>query len=373
MIDEGLESLDGRIVALQSQAEEYETKVVKRDTDGAAKVAAVKELLDAIAEKKGLLKTIISQHETEKLKQSDEIAELTQAYYRVEGAHARIDVTTEQMQIRMDEEYQMNYSACHLYLQEQGIEKIAPENLEESTRQVSAFKRKISALGPVNLDAIEQSKSAKERYDEYMTQVNDLQKAKTDLEKVIKDLNSEMVTKFRESFEQINKNFGHVFKELFGGGHARLELVPIGGDENTPGKIDWLESGIDIIAEPPGKKLANLTLLSGGEKALTAIAILFAILKLRPMPFCILDEIEAALDEANVSRFANYLLKFSAQTQFIVITHRKGTMELANNMYGVTMEERGISKLVSVKLESWDEAAAPANIAYDETGEVIHA
>jgi chromosome segregation protein len=166
--------------------------------------------------------------------------------------------------------------------------------------------------------------------------------AKTDLEIVIADLGVQMEKDFRMAFTQINTNFGFVFRELFGGGTAKLVLVD--GD-------DYLNCGIDIIAEPPGKKLQNLTLLSGGEKALTAIAILFAILKLRPMPFCLLDEIEAALDDANVVRFATYLNNFKHETQFIVITHRKPTMEFADALYGVTMEEKGISKIVSVKLQ----------------------
>ena len=152
-----------------------------------------------------------------------------------------------------------------------------------------------------------------------------------------------MLTRFQTSFDTINMNFNRVFKELFGGGNATLELVPSeSGNE--------LEAGVDIKVEPPGKKLQSITLLSGGEKSLTAIAILFAILKLRPMPFVLLDEIEAALDDANVGRFAKYLQKFSAETQFIVITHRKPTMELADNLYGVTMPEKGVSKVVSVKL-----------------------
>ena len=150
-----------------------------------------------------------------------------------------------------------------------------------------------------------------------------------------------MRTRFTEEFNKINENFKITFRELFGGGNAKLELI---GSENV------LEAGVDILAEPPGKKLSSNSLLSGGEKALTAIAILFAILKLRPMPFCLLDEIEAALDEANVYRFAQYLRKFSSDTQFIVITHKKPTMELADSLYGVTMEEKGVSKVVSVKL-----------------------
>ena len=144
-------------------------------------------------------------------------------------------------------------------------------------------------------------------------------------------------------FNKIKTNFQKIFKELFGGGNAMLEI-------DYTGVEDRLEAGIEIIAQPPGKKLQKLSLLSGGEKALTAIAILFSILKLRPMPFCVLDEIEAALDEANVDRFARYLQKFSEETQFIVITHRKPTMEMADALFGVTMQEKGVSKMVSVKM-----------------------
>ncbi len=158
----------------------------------------------------------------------------------------------------------------------------------------------------------------------------------------MRDLSQQMEKNFKTAFEQINKNFGVVFQELFGGGNAKLVLTDA---EN------FLECGIEIIAEPPGKKLSsNLSLLSGGEKALTAIAILFAILKYKSMPFCLLDEIEAALDDANVTRFASYLHHFSGETQFIVITHRKPTMGLADRLYGITMEEKGVSKIVSVKL-----------------------
>ena len=180
-----------------------------------------------------------------------------------------------------------------------------------------------------------------ERYDGLKLQTDDLTKAEENLTKVIEELSTEMMSRFETEFNKINENFKVTFRELFGGGNARLELT----DPNN-----LLESGVDIVAEPPGKKLQNITLLSGGEKALTAIAILFAILKLKPMPFCLLNEIESALDEANVYRFAQYLRKFSSDTQFIVITHKKPTMELADSLYGVTMEEKGVSKVVSVKL-----------------------
>ena len=176
-----------------------------------------------------------------------------------------------------------------------------------------------------------------------ITQKEDLEKAEADLKEAIDKIKAEMLTQFDAGFTKINENFQKIFKELFGGGRAMLEL-------DYSNSEDRLEAGVEIIAEPPGKRLQKLSLLSGGEKALTAIAILFSILKLRPMPFCVLDEIEAALDEANVDRFARYLQKFSEETQFIVITHRKPTMEMADALFGVTMQEKGVSKMVSVKL-----------------------
>ncbi|MBQ8425648.1 MAG: chromosome segregation protein SMC, partial [Clostridia bacterium] len=203
------------------------------------------------------------------------------------------------------------------------------------------IKKKIQKLGNVNLAAIEDIKTISERYDDLAQQRDDLVKAQDDLNVIIADLTNTMQEKFFECFTNIRMNFQRIFKELFGGGKADITL------ENEK---DALECGIEIIAEPPGKKLQSITLLSGGEKALTAVAILFSILKLRPMPFCVLDEIEAALDDANVERYAKYLHRYSGDTQFIVITHRKPTMELADALYGVTMEEKGVSKVVSVKL-----------------------
>jgi len=169
----------------------------------------------------------------------------------------------------------------------------------------------------------------------------DLENTMSKLRKIITDMTAIMKEQFEEKFKEINKNFGEVFAELFGGGKAEVKLE----DEQN-----ILECGIDITAQPPGKKLQNMLLLSGGEKALTAIALLFAILRINPAPFCVLDEIEAALDDVNVYRYAEYLKKFAQNTQFLVITHRKGTMEAADSVYGVTMEESGISKLLSMKL-----------------------
>ena len=227
--------------------------------------------------------------------------------------------------------------------------KIEVENLtnqksfdvKQGLQDINKLRREINGLGNVNVNAIEDSKLLEERHGNLYVQAQDLIKAEEDLKQIIKDLSDEMTARFDEAFNQINSNFGVVFKELFGGGSAKLQLVQ---------SEDMLEAGVDIVAEPPGKKLSNITLLSGGEKSLTAIAILFAILRLRPMPFCLLDEIEAALDEANVARFAKYLQRYSEETQFIVITHKKPTMEHADALFGVTMEEKGVSKVVSVKL-----------------------
>lgn len=182
----------------------------------------------------------------------------------------------------------------------------------------------------------------KERYDFMCEQRVDLENTMSKLRKIISDMTVTMKEQFKKKFEMINKNFSEVFKELFGGGNATLKLE----DEDN-----ILECGIEITVQPPGKKLQNMMLLSGGEKAFTAIALLFAILKINPAPFCVLDEIEAALDDVNVYRYAEYLKKFSKDTQFLVITHRKGTMESADTVYGVTMEESGISKLLSMKLK----------------------
>jgi len=302
------------------------------------------ELATFDTRKEDLRKYIVKAEEDKNVAIED-ARQLHELYYKTQSKLERIDEDIERMQIEIQDNYGLNYSMCYQF-------KVEDFDFDTAIGQITEVKRSIAKLGHVNLDAIEQSKDASGRYEEYTTQVNDLETAKSDLEKVISDLSVEMEGKFRHTFNEINKNFQTVFKELFGGGRAHLELT-------DPANI--LDSGIEIIAEPAGKKITNTNLLSGGEKALTAIAILFAILKLQPMPFCLLDEIEAALDEVNVSRFASYLKTLTTttedgeapSTQFIVITHRKPTMELADHLYGVTMEEKGISKLVSVKLEAY--------------------
>lgn len=216
------------------------------------------------------------------------------------------------------------------------------DNIETSQKQLNEFKNKIRALGSINIDSIEEYKETSERYNLMTEQRIDLEYSMTQIYSAINEMTEKMKKQFKEKFEIINKNFSETFKELFGGGSAEIVLE----DEKNV-----LESGIDIKVQPKGKKIQNMMLLSGGERALTAIAILFAILKMNPAPFCILDEIEAALDDVNVFRFADYLKKLNKLTQFLVITHRKGTMEAASTVYGVTMEENGVSKLLSIKLK----------------------
>ena len=267
---------------------------------------------------------------------ANDLAKLNNKIYQEETKLQKVDIDIENMQERIYEEYEMTYNDCLPF-------KDQDENydIKENLIKISRIKGQITSLGYVNVNAIEEYKTEGARYEEMNTQVEDLRKAEEDAVKIIKDLSAEMLDKFNAEFVKIQENFTKVFKELFGGGNARLELLP---------SEDPLTAGVEIIAQPPGKVLQNITLMSGGEKTMTAIAILFAILKLKPMPFCFLDEIEAALDDANIDRYAKYLKRFSDDTQFIVITHRKPTMEVVDALYGVTMEEKGVSKIVSVKL-----------------------
>jgi chromosome segregation protein len=213
--------------------------------------------------------------------------------------------------------------------------------LTQAQKKITELRNSIKDLGPVNVASIEEYVKSKERYEFMNAQRNDMEQAREKLLRVVQEMTVIMKKQFLEQFKLINENFNIVFKELFSGGRASLLLAD---QENV------LESGIEIEVQPPGKKLQNMMLLSGGERAFTAIALLFSILRLKPSPFCILDEIEAALDDANVYRFADYLRRYSDQTQFIMVTHRKGTMEGSDMLYGVTMQEHGISRIVSMKM-----------------------
>ncbi|ASS91588.1 chromosome segregation protein SMC [Aeribacillus pallidus] len=247
----------------------------------------------------------------------------------------RLDVELDQLLNYLQNEYKLTFEAAKARFPLQ-MEK------EEAKKKVKLIKLALEELGTVNLGAIDEYERVRERHEFLTEQRDDLLNAKETLFKVIAEMDEEMKKQFSQMFAKIRSQFDTVFKELFGGGKADLILT---------NPDDLLNTGVDIIAQPPGKKLQYLSLLSGGERALTAIALLFSILKVRPVPFCVLDEVEAALDEANVQRFSKFLKRFSENTQFIVITHRKGTMEEADALYGVTMQESGVSKVVSVRLE----------------------
>ncbi len=318
-------------------------KQLKRDEE---KVALTEEEQAAVASIRGS----ISRVESEKRETAAEQAALGERKrallarrqilgdqkHESEVEISKAEVSLENMKQRIDEAYGLTYETAQALRDE-------TYDLSQSATNINSLRHKIASLGPVNQNAEEDYENLLARYTEMQTQREDLEKGISDLTTVLTDLRDAMQKQFDAGFSEINHNFTQIFKELFGGGKAEMQL-------DYTDCTDPLEAGVEIIACPPGKKLTKISLLSGGERAFTAIAILFAILKSRPMPFCILDEIEAALDEANVDRFAKYLKKFSKETQFIVITHRKPTMTQADTLFGVTMEEKGVSKIVSVKL-----------------------
>ena len=310
--------------------------VGKNDQQEAIKrIDDIKQSLSQFDSFKTQLNVTVNTLNTTRSSLTEEIQQLQEKKSQQEYMLVRVDADIEQMQERILEEYHLEYSDCLPYKEEN-------YNFDEGVAETAQLKRKMSYLGHINVEAIEQSKEVTKEYDQLNTEKEDLEKASSDMEIIIKDMTAEMLVTFNTEFEKIRVNFIKIFKELFGGGEADLQIIE---DSDDP-----LEYGINILASPPGKKIMSNSQLSGGEQSLTAIAILFAILRLKPMPFCILDEIDSALDDANIGRYAKYLKRFSQETQFIVITHRKPTMEVADNLYGVTMEERGVSKIISVKL-----------------------
>ncbi len=321
-------------VVIQGFYKEIETlTLTSEETSG---IKDLREKLNALETRKQKLSDSIAQDDLKRQFHNAEIAKLNEKRHEEELAITKVDSELEFMQQRVLEEYNETYETCvH--------QKDPSYDIVNSASEIKRLRTRISSLGNINANAIEECRELSERYDEFSTQMQDLEKAEADIKDAIKKLTDEMLVQFNEGFEEIRIHFKKIFKELFGGGSADLIL-----DYST--SEDPLQAGVDIVAEPPGKKLQKISLLSGGEMALTAIAILFAILKRRPMPFCVLDEIEAPLDDANVERFARYLQNFSKETQFIVITHKKVTMEMSDALFGVTMQEKGVSKIVSVKL-----------------------
>ena len=317
------ERIENLIIELNNQIE----NLLKEVSNSGSKIDELKN--DRTAKNAKLEET-----ETNVTEQIEKIDSLKEQVNKCDIRKSKFEIELEQIIAKMWEEYELTPNEPGEYQE--------PKNVLEVQKQVNKLRADIRELGSVNIDSIEEYKKLKERYDFLNEQRLDLETTISKLRNMIAEMTAVMKDQFEKNFKTINKNFQEVFVELFGGGKAELRLTD---QENI------LESGIEIEVQPPGKKLQNMMLLSGGERAFTAIALLFAILKINPAPFCVLDEIEAALDDVNVYRFADYLKNFAKDTQFLVITHRKGTMEAANTVYGITMEENGISKLLSLDLK----------------------
>ena len=347
MVDRIAQDINNNNASIQNKINQKES-IKKENSDLENKIKELEKQIEEINEKVNNSNSEISDLKASRTNKNEELSKaesdftaqlevidsLKEQLLKIDVKKTKTEQDIETIVNKLWDEYELTPNNVTSYTK--------PENVQETTKQVNNLRNKIKDLGSINIDSIEEYNQTKQRYDFMCEQRLDLEDGIAKLKKVIQDMTLIMKEQFSKQFEIINKNFGDVFKELFGGGKAELTLTDA---ENI------LECGIDIHVQPPGKKLQNMTLLSGGEKAFTAIALLFAILKINPSPFCVLDEIEAALDDVNVYRYADYLKKFTKDTQFLVITHRKGTMEAADTVYGITMEENGISKLLSMKLK----------------------
>ncbi len=328
--------LSQQIAALQVSNEEITTRIEGQKAQAAGlreQAAGAGEQIAALVAKRAEGEARQTQLRLQSREKTDERERMGQEVVRLEEKTANIKKEVDDLSRRLYEEYELTR------LEAEAVAKPI-EDYQAASRRVTELKNKIRALGSVNVDAIEEFKEVNERYQFLKTQIEDVEKSKAELLQQINDLTAQMREVFIERFRQINHQYGIVFAELFGGGKGELRLTD---------PEDILGSGIDMFIQPPGKVILNLEALSGGEKALAATALLFAILKVTPSPFCVLDEVEAALDDVNVDRYANYLRRMTDRSQFIAITHRRGTMEEADTLYGVTMQERGVSKLLELR------------------------
>ena len=272
-----------------------------------------------------------------------------QAKYRLNNSNVRnleekkktLEIESSKMSVKMDNLLNILSETYQMTFEKAKANYVLEEDIDVARKNVNSYKKELKEIGIVNLGAIEEYERVSKRYEFLTKQDNDLEEAITTLLKIINELDSVMEKEFIKTFKEIEIEFNNVFKELFKGGSAKLKLT----DESN-----ILETGVNIEVSPPGKKITSISLLSGGEKTLTAISLLFAVLNVKKIPFCLFDEVEAALDEANVDRVGTYFNKYIGKTQLIIITHKKKTMEYANTLYGITMQESGVSKLVSVKL-----------------------
>ena len=351
-IDENKERINQEIRELKAEADDIQLKMASTNEEISAKNSEILQVKEKIAVSSKQIEDCKTKIETLKEKRnnytnshkvffdkresiSGRISDLDKEVYRLNATKEKLEESLDVLTDYMWDEYELTYSYAIEYKNEEF------SSLTAIKKEINTLKSSIRALGDVNVNSIEEYKEVNERYQFLKSQHDDLIEAENSLVKIIDELDQGMRVQFQQKFDEIKVEFDKVFKELFGGGHGTIQLVD---DE------DILECGILIISQPPGKKLQNMMQLSGGEKALTAISLLFAIQNLKPSPFCLLDEIEAALDDSNVARFANYLHKLTRHTQFIVITHRRGSMSAADRLYGITMQEKGVSTLVSVDL-----------------------
>ncbi|MDF2534931.1 MAG: smc [Bacillales bacterium] len=343
--EDRMKNLAFELYLLEPSLNEESPELIELARSSAEKAAEKASALAVLQEQRGI-RTELHMKEEDDDRELKELQRLhrgiTNTLRDEEVKKARAEVEMENRLTKLSEDYHLTFEAAR----DKFPLTVDPA---EARKKVKLINIALEELGNVNIGSIEEYERVSERYTFLETQKTDLEEARQTLLDVIAEMDVEMVKRFSETFTQIQTHFIEVFPKLFGGGYAELTLT---------NPEDLLNTGIDIVAQPPGKKLQHLTLLSGGERALTAIALLFAILKVRPVPFCVLDEVEAALDDVNVHRFVTYLKEFSKESQFIVITHRKGTMEGADVLYGVTMQESGVSKLVSVRLEETKELVA---------------
>lgn len=341
--DEILEDIDSRKEKMEQLNQAVSNSAIKTE-ENRTLFAEAEKRLEKLDSERIRLSNLETDYESKRNQLSQKTKEITakkeivlRSYTMSESKLEQLNIDFDKMVEKLEADYGLTYSTAV----ELGYPEVTSENRKEILAIATECRNKLRNLGHVNPNAIEEFKEVKERYDYYNSQLTDLSKSKEDLLAIIQELETDMTKIFINAFNAINENFNSVFKELFGGGHAELSLT----DEN-----DVLNCGIEIKAAPPGKVIKSLMLLSGGEQSFVAIALLFAILKVNPTPFCIFDEVEAALDEVNVNRFGQYIKRYSDQTQFIVITHRRGTMEIADRLYGVTMPQKGISKVLTMDI-----------------------
>jgi chromosome segregation protein len=335
-----LADLERQLADVNASPADAHAHIVAELEKAQAAKAATEALLAELAEKLNDLSGRIAQGESRLLDAQEQQRDAMTRLNNIGARQAELRTKIQQHEEALDETYELTFEEARAQLAETELP------IDEIRTQLKLIKQGLNEIGNVNLNAISEYEEVKERYDFLHQQQEDLLTARDNLRQTMDEMDDEVQTRFKETFDAIAGHFAQIFVKMFGGGQAKLELT-------DPERL--LTTGVDIKAQPPGKKFQQMSLLSGGEKALTAISLLFAILEVRPVPFAVLDETEAALDEANVDRFARYLHEVNERTQFIVITHRKGTMTNADVLYGVTMQEPGVSTMVSVKLADVEE------------------